>query len=416
MNIFASPLFEAVTDILPGMQFAVKEIKTNHAIWATKINKEKAKEEARFEAAKYSLDGFQSPRSGSPNRLFAASPDSSHPEGLPASGSSPSLSPDPPISTSQPIPDFSTPQLLPAPSTVLKSRPTSTSSSDDPSRHSLPSKVMVTPNSSVQPPISSSRRSSGAYPAANILAPGLSSKRSSNTVPTQLHLGYGSSSGDLTSVSAENTQPISNATDSVLFSSLMRAKQESLSTASSHHGSASTGAAVGCGSGHRGSKSSDGDNGTTYPIHSSRCQVSHSYPGRQLTQPSLGRYSTLSSQKRSSIATSGSHTVASHILPTSPTETQATSFLTDTSDIGNSDVGTFLAPEVMDLEQPGSGSRFRHGVDDSHSVNEIMNVMPRTNGHAPVGGERVVRNKNSRFRFDFWKKKFKEGSTGSPSP
>ena len=104
MNIYASPLFEAVTDILPGMQFAVKEIKTNQSVWKAKIDQEKAKEEARFEATKYSLDGFQSPRSGSPDHFFAASPETSHPEGLPASGSSPSLSSGPPMSTSQPIP------------------------------------------------------------------------------------------------------------------------------------------------------------------------------------------------------------------------------------------------------------------------------------------------------------------------
>ena len=416
MNIFASPLFEAVTDILPGMQFAVKEIKINQAIWTAKINEEKAKEETRFEATKYSLDGFQSPRSGSPNHFFAASPETSHPEGLPASGSSPSLSPDPPISTSQPIPGFSTPQLLPEASAVLKSRPALNSLSHDRSQRPSPANQMVTPNSAVQPPISSSRRSSGAYPAANILAPALSSKRTSNTVPTQLHLGFGSSSGDLTSVSTENTQPISNVTDSVLFSSFIRAKQGSSSTASSHRGSASTGAAVGCGSGHRGSKSSDGDNGTTCPIHSSAYPVSHSCPGRQSTQPSSGRYSTLSSQKRSSIATSGAPTVASHVLPTSPTETQATSFLTDTSDIGSSDDGTSLAPEVMDLEQLGSGNRFSNGVDDNHSVNEVITITPRTNGHTFIGGERIVRKKNSRFRFDFWKKKYKEGSTGSPSP
>jgi len=90
--------------------------------------------------------------------------------------------------------------------------------------------------------------------------------------------------------------------------------------------------------------------------------------------------------------------------------------LTDTSDIGNSDDGTYLAPEAMDLEQPGSGSRFPYGLDGTNSVNEVFAAMPRMNGHASVGGERVIRKKNSRFRFDFWKKKYKEGSTGSPSP
>ncbi|MCJ1397056.1 3',5'-cyclic-nucleotide phosphodiesterase [Xylographa trunciseda] len=417
MNIFASPLFEAVTDILPGMEFAVEEIKTNQDIWKAKIDEEKAKVEARFEIrTKYSFDGFQSPRSGSPDHFFAASQDTSHPEGLPASGSSPSLLTDPPMSTSQPIPEFSPPKLLPESFAVPKARPISTTQSRDPSHRSSPDNQIVTPNSAVQPTISSSRRSSGAYPAANILIPGLSSRRSSNTVPTQLHPGFGLNSGDLTLASAENIQPMSNATDPMLFSSLVKAKHGSLSTASSHRGSASTGAAGGCGGGHRGSKSSDGDNGTASPIHLRGYQVSHSYLGRQSTQPSSGRYSALSSHKRSSIATSGAHIVASHVLPTSPTETPATSFLTDTSDIGDSDKGTSLAPEAMDLGQSGSGNLFPHGLDGDHSVGGVIAAMPCMNGHAPAGAERVVRKKNSRFRFDFWKKKYKEGSTGSPSP
>jgi hypothetical protein len=33
MNIFACPLFEAVTDILPAMRFAVDEILANKAVW-----------------------------------------------------------------------------------------------------------------------------------------------------------------------------------------------------------------------------------------------------------------------------------------------------------------------------------------------------------------------------------------------
>ena len=411
MNIFASPLFEAVTDILPGMQFAVEEIKINQTIWTAKINEEKAKEETRFEATKYSLDGSQSPRSGSPDHFFAASPDTSHPEGLPASGSSPSLSPDPPISTSQSIPGLSASQFLSEAPSVLKSRPTSTTLGRDSSQRYSHGNQNTSSVSSAQPPISTSRRSSGFYSAANILASGIESKRSSSTVPTQLNLGFGSSSGEITSASAENAQPISNATDSMLFSSFTQAKQGSLSTASSHHGSASTSVAGGCGS-----KSSDGENGTTHPIHVGAYQLSHSYPGGRSTQPLSGRYSTLLSQKRSSIATSGAHTVASHILPTSPTETQATSYLTDTSDVGNSDDGTSLAPETMDLEQPGSGSRFPHDFDDNHSMNEVITITPRMNGHAPVGGERVVRKKNSRFRFDFWKKKYKEASTENSSP
>jgi len=44
MNIFARPLFEAVTDILPAMRFAVDEILTNKAVWEKKIDSERQRQ------------------------------------------------------------------------------------------------------------------------------------------------------------------------------------------------------------------------------------------------------------------------------------------------------------------------------------------------------------------------------------
>ncbi|KAF1832752.1 HD-domain/PDEase-like protein [Decorospora gaudefroyi] len=41
MNIFARPLFEAVTDLLPAMRFAVDEMLTNKSIWEKKIDEER---------------------------------------------------------------------------------------------------------------------------------------------------------------------------------------------------------------------------------------------------------------------------------------------------------------------------------------------------------------------------------------
>lgn len=111
MNIFAHPLFEAVADILPSMTFAGEEITANKSIWQEKIEEEKYREEERADAERYSSEGFHSPRSGSPDQLFFANTDSnainaapelsSHPEGLPATGSSPTAPPPPPMSTSQ---------------------------------------------------------------------------------------------------------------------------------------------------------------------------------------------------------------------------------------------------------------------------------------------------------------------------
>jgi hypothetical protein len=77
MNIFARPLFEAVTDILPGMRFAVDEILANKAVWEKKIDDER---ERRKKSSKFSLghlgpsfavDPSPSPFSGGPGKPVA---------------------------------------------------------------------------------------------------------------------------------------------------------------------------------------------------------------------------------------------------------------------------------------------------------------------------------------------------------
>jgi hypothetical protein len=74
MNIFARPLFEAVTDILPAMQFAVDEILANTAVWEQKIDDER--EHLRKNpslnlgllAPTFATDPTPSPFSGGPPR------------------------------------------------------------------------------------------------------------------------------------------------------------------------------------------------------------------------------------------------------------------------------------------------------------------------------------------------------------
>ena len=85
MNFFARPLFEAVTDILPAMGFAVDEIKSNQIAWTQKIKTEDEKEPQRGNL-RDSYSGALSPRSRSPIKP-SSPPISSHPEGLPASSS-----------------------------------------------------------------------------------------------------------------------------------------------------------------------------------------------------------------------------------------------------------------------------------------------------------------------------------------
>lgn len=80
MNIFARPLFEAVTDILPAMQFAVDEILTNKAIWEKKIDDERQKNKksqnlaVNLPAQSFSIDRTPSPFSDGPAKPAASVP------------------------------------------------------------------------------------------------------------------------------------------------------------------------------------------------------------------------------------------------------------------------------------------------------------------------------------------------------
>jgi 3',5'-cyclic-nucleotide phosphodiesterase len=80
MNIFARPLFEAVTDILPAMRFAVDEILTNKSIWDEKIDEEKQRRKTKnpmhlgLLQASFVSDPTPSPFSGGPGKPNAIFP------------------------------------------------------------------------------------------------------------------------------------------------------------------------------------------------------------------------------------------------------------------------------------------------------------------------------------------------------
>jgi hypothetical protein len=77
MNIFACPLFEAVTDILPAMRFAVDEILANKAVWERKIDDARQRKRKspslslRLPAQSFAVDATPSPFSGGPARSIA---------------------------------------------------------------------------------------------------------------------------------------------------------------------------------------------------------------------------------------------------------------------------------------------------------------------------------------------------------
>ncbi|KAF2819962.1 HD-domain/PDEase-like protein [Ophiobolus disseminans] len=80
MNIFARPLFEAVTDILPAMQFAVDEILANMAVWEKKIDDERTKRRKKprmalgLQPLSFSIDPTPSPHSGGPTKFISNAP------------------------------------------------------------------------------------------------------------------------------------------------------------------------------------------------------------------------------------------------------------------------------------------------------------------------------------------------------
>jgi hypothetical protein len=104
-------------------------------------------------------------------------------------------------------------------------------------------------------------------------------------------------------------------------------------------------------------------------------------------------------------------------MPTSPTETQATSFLTEGSDVGHS------IRDVTDVERPGSGYSSGLGTStvgsSGHSPmggEKSSTSIPRSSGpevaiNGHVDSDRTVRKKNSRFRLKFWKQTKRSGET-----
>jgi 3',5'-cyclic-nucleotide phosphodiesterase len=342
MNIFAMPLFEGVSDILPGMKYTVEVMKSNLEIWKGKVVDEKTHNGLNIEAEKYTKDGKQSPRSGSPDRLFASTEQLSHPEGLPASGVTPQSPQSPPMNTSQ-----GTPDLKPD--------------------HSKPAGDVNSPNS-----LSSNSSQSGLKSSISPLptvpvSEGLGS-------PTQIQLTSGhtaaAGSGKLANGPSASSSTVTNQhtlTENISANNLPKSS-------------------IGGGYSHRLDKGGDSEAGNSQ----------RSYSGN-FSRPLSHRHSANTSFARSS-APSGTPTVASTFVAASPTESKATSFFDGASDVA------VETPEAEDSERPGSGyistvSGYSSSGRSPHPEGKFS--TPLTNGHTVVG-ERVVRRK---FRLDFWRKK-----------
>ena len=409
MNIFARPLFESVSNILPTMVFAVNEMKTNTETWKGKI--EHLKLEGKRGEQTDTSEAYLSPRSRTPNHLShqeerdrsSSQPELSHPEGLPASNSSIQLT----LSTSmQHLEDQVRRTSVDRTHELRETPERSSSPFRDSRRSSLGPTSGYVASAPEQP--SFSRRSSGAFSAAQ--HPTYSTRRSSNTSPSQLQLGVASDAR--APVSSENAQPSA------------RGSEDTLSQPNRDPNRSSVGSGSGGGGGgditHRGNK-----NGDSYR------------PARLSNNNGCARFSTHSNHQRDS---SGAHTSMSQSTPYSPTGTQATSILTSNSDEkasshrnGSTSEGGAAAswsnspsmrsksiPDVVDLDRLGGGSEQSIGTTTSearahhhHHHNKSAEVKTSIfiNGNLSPSSEerdRVVHRKSSRFRLkDLWRKKGK---------
>lgn len=381
MNIFARPLFEAVTDIFPAMQFTVDEILANKAVWEKKIEQEKQKERKRLRGSlRAPVEGLRSPRSRSP-----VGPSQ---ERGPSQESAPAITQSPTSSTH--VPGNQEPTSIPQ-----GSQNNSQDSATHPALGTPPQSPNRSRRSSLGSPLNSavigqspdmtSRRSSGAFPSANII-PTSQTRRSSNTVPSQLQLGMGSSSSG---PSAENIPPAPPTGDNQPPGTL-----DGAAAAVPFNGNGRARAGGGGGGGGSGARASSVDTSPTKRESHRRQSTRHS------NYPSSGRFSVPSSHDRYSLATSGAHTSLSMTTPCSPS-TQATSFLTVDSDEKSYDSddenGRPLScgiPTLVDMERGG-----RHGEDMKNSG--VMTTV--------LSGDwgRTVSKRPSRFRLDFWKKRGK---------
>lgn len=385
MNIFARPLFESVSDILPTMVFAVNEMKTNTETWKGKI--EHLKLEGKREEQTDTPEAYLSPRSRTPNERDRSSsqPELSHPEGLPATSSSVQLT----LSTSTQHLEEQVHRTSVDRTHELRETPERSSSPFRDSRRSSLGPTSGYVGSTPEQP-SFSRRSSGAFSAAQ--HPTYSTRRSSNTSPSQLQLGVAPDARP--QVSSENTQPSA------------RGSEDTLSQPNRDPNRSS----VGSGGGditHRGNKNGD------------------SYRPARLSNnnASCARFSTHSNHQRDS---SGAHTSMSQSTPYSPTGTQATSILTSNSDEkrsshrnGSTSEGAAWSnspsmrsksiPDIVDLERLGSGQSIGTEASANNKSGEVKtSIFINGNVSPSEERERVVNRKSSRFRLkDLWRKKGK---------
>ncbi|KAL9020991.1 MAG: hypothetical protein Q9185_001818 [Variospora sp. 1 TL-2023] len=391
MNIFACPLFEAVSDILPCMTFAVDEMRANKETWKKKIE-----EQTSVQSRKpFSSETFLPPRSGSPSRS-SSQPELSHPEGFPASqtlGQVLTQSNSSAISGSEEPCRTPAAAVTPPPSDPMAQAHPHGSRRSSVGAQSGNANAYVDRNPS-------SRRSPSGFLTGHDMPQSLETRRSSITSPSPLQLALGTDAASPASPavsSLENIQPGRRGSEGT-------ASHTDASTLTSDTGTRNITASGGGGSAAcKGSKSSDGDQG---------------YGQQRSLVHSTARHSPYSTHERHS---SGGHTSRSQSVPYSPTDTQATSVTEDSDDKcphlherGGSSTIPEGVPKIFDAEKPGSGNRLPGSaiVNRAKAPDVRTSMLNGGSGSHHSHSARLVSRKSSRF-LNFWKKRGKVTEAGS---
>lgn len=382
INIFAHPLFEAVTDVLPAMGFAVQEMIVNQSIWTSKIKKEEDEQNSR---GKQSSEGWLSPRSMSPSRPASDHPETSHPEGLPAGNSPPAPPGMQPFASPHESPDNR------RKSSSSINHQTSVAAFDG-SRRSSGAGPLNYITSTSESAMSVSRRSSGTKSTTNAQRHDSTARKTSNTSPSQVQFRPDSrSQSHPSTTNSENTQPNGHASDDTL--SQTQFYDANTTNAGDRRNSDQTGGGGGSNASRKGSKGSGSDNMRS---------------GQGSTSQASGRPYGHSGRHRSSSGAHTTNTNLSQSMPYSPTGTQATSVLTIDSDGKSSPSRTNACNSPDRTGMPKStvaGPRFGNWqtMDGSQDTEVKTSVIASGNGSVKEGSNnsyRSIGRKTSRFNFN----------------
>ena len=380
MNMFAKSLFAGVAEIFPAMSFSVMEMEKNTDIFENIASKAEDGSGS---------DGGVSPKSRTPERHRSETGGDTIP---------------PDLTTS----DLPQPQHGPAGFGTLQGTSTS-----DPVHKSSADSQPLSPRSGNTPPNqNSSRRSS-----SNIHHPnsGESRRQSAGGIPQRPPSAFGRQQ-------VENKPPSKNESESDKTLSPPSSTPTVGPERSDHSSSGGDAGAMG-GFGMDGA--SDDPTGSTF---SNSYRSLHSNNYSNYSSPRFSSSHSTAHHRDSSVNHSSSITSAT---PHSPATTQATSFITDSSDEkgysgGHADWSPSSrkksVPDAIDVERPGSGtplaSRYAalNNLNPKSSASAIKYGSLRAEGlisRRDIDSQPVIQRKSSRFKIHhLWKKARKSGGSG----